>query len=243
MMEFRADFVVAAIHLFIFSFFNIAFYRAVLANTGNIAGWNYPQMIVLVGTYIFIDSLFFTFLLGNFGHFDQLIRRAELDRVLTKPIDAQFVCTLQKVNYKELASFFMGIFIICYGLVQASFTPNAMQVIGFLFFCLVSFSVMYSLSLILGCIAFYSEKAEDLHEVIISLWQFAKLPDVYRGIVKAIFMMFVPIVFASFVPAGIFFGKVNPWFLVYYLAIAIFLFYISRKIWKISLRRYKSSGG
>lgn len=243
LMEFRADFFVTLIHLFVFGFMNIAFYRAILANVRTIAGWNYPQMIVLMGTFFLIDSLFFTFFLGNFARIDSLVRRAELDRVLTKPIDSQFVSTLQVVNYKEIPSFFMGVFVVCYGLAKLGFMPSALQIIAYILLCLTSLLIIYSLGVILSCISFYTEKSEDLHEVLISFLQFGKLPDVYRGFVKAVFMVAMPIVFASHVPAGIFFGKISPWFLVYYLLMALILFVFARKLWKISLKRYKSAGG
>jgi ABC-2 type transport system permease protein len=242
-MEFRADFYITLLHLFIFIFFNVAFYRMVLSNAKSIAGWTYPEMIVLIGTFMILDSLFFTFFLGNFGNFDLLIRRAEMDRVLTKPVDAQFVSTLQHVDLKEAPSFFMGIAVVCYGLWKLQITPDLLTVISYAFFCLVSLSITYSIGLMLSCIGFYFEKAEDLHELLISFWQFAKFPDIYRGLIKGIFMVMMPVVFASYVPAGLFFGKVPTSFIAYYFVISIILFYISRKFWKISLRRYKSAGG
>lgn len=243
LLEFRADFVISLTHLFLFTFFNVNFYRAIYGNVNSIGGWTYPEMVVLIGTFIIIDALFFTFFIINFGAFDNYVRRAELDRILTKPVDAQFMATLQRVQYREFSSFFMGVFVLVYGLVKSGHVTTVPEIVAYIIFCLASLSIMYSTSLLIGCLSFYFEKAEDLHEVIISFWQFAKLPDVYRGAVKVAFMLFMPMVFASFVPAGIFFGKVNPWFLVYYLAIAVIFFTLSRIFWKISLKRYKSAGG
>lgn len=243
LMEFRADFYISIIHLVLFTFFNVAFYRAIYGNVNSIGGWTYPEMIVLIGTFVIIDALFFTFFINNFGQFDAYVRRAELDRILTKPVDAQFMATLQRVQYREFSSFFMGVAVLIYGLVKSGHATTLPEIAAYIVFCLASLSIMYSTSLLIGCFSFYFEKAEDLHEVIISFWQFAKLPDVYRGAAKAMFMLFMPMVFSSFVPAGIFFGKVSPWFLAYYLTIAVIFFILSRIFWKISLKCYKSAGG
>ena len=243
LMEYRADFFITLVHLLIYTFFNVIFFKAVLSNAKSIAGWNYPQMIVLIGTFMILDSLFFTFFLGNFGNFDVLVRRAEMDRILTKPVDAQFVSTLQLIDFKEVPSFFIGALVVVFGFIKIGLMPNPILLIPYFFYLLVSMAVIYSVGVTLSCIAFYFEKAEDLHEIMISFWQFAKFPDIYKGVVKAMFMVMMPVVFASYVPSGIFFGKVPMCFLAYYFVFSIFLLFFSRKVFKISLRRYKSAGG
>lgn len=242
-MEYRADFFIVLAHLIVYVFFNVAFYRVIFNNVNSIEGWSFSQMIVLVGTFMIIDSLFMTFMLANFGDFNSLIRLGELDHYLVKPVDVQFMATLKIAMLKELSSFVIGIFVVSYGLSAMHFYPTFWGLLIYAFLIGVSMIIIYSFGLILASLIFIFEKIEEVHEVIISFVQFAKIPDVYRGPIKIVFMLFAPVVFASFVPVGILFGKVPILFLVYYLAITVIFFTLSRLIWKLLLKGYKSPGG
>lgn len=242
-MEYRVEFFISMLHVLLWSTLQVVFYRVIFANVDRIGSWDFPQMLVLVGTFMILDSILFTFIFRNLGNFDNLVRRGELDRVLVRPVDSQFMVSLYYLMPKESVNVFLGSFVVVYGLNAMHFVPGAAAILGYLIFLVCSVLVIYSLSFILSCLAFYFEKAEDLHELVISLWQFAKLPDVFTGPVKILFMSLAPIVFASYVPSGLLLGKVDSWFLVYYFLTSLFLFWFARVFWKLSLKKYKSAGG
>jgi ABC-2 type transport system permease protein len=242
-MEYRSNYLVTVFHLVIYIFFNVAFYQVILKNVGTIQGWNYPQLVVLMGTFMLIDSVFMTFMVANFGEFDGYVRLGELDRLLTKPMDPQFLVSCQRALFDEMASFFIGLGVVAYGCFLLSFVPSLLQLLGYAFFLFCSFVLTYAFGLMVSSLVFIFEKIDSIHEVVISFVQFSKLPDVYRGPIKITFMLFVPVAFAAFVPTGIFFGKVDIFFLLYYLGITIGFLMLSRFMWKFLLKRYKSAGG
>lgn len=242
-VEYRGEFFVALLHLSIFTFFNVAFYRAIFANTKSIGGWSYPEIVVLIGTFMIMDALFHIFLLRNLANIDGLVRRGEFDSVLTKPMDSQFLVSVQFTNLLEVPGLILGLGVVTYGLEKLNYFPDSLHLLGYGVFLLASFVILYTMGIIFCSLAFYIEKIDGLHEILISFFMFAKLPDVYSGFIKIVFMMFMPIVFASYVPSGLLLNKVPLLFLIYYFLVSMAFIFISRKIWKFSLKYYKSAGG
>lgn len=241
-MEYRGEFIITLLHLIIFTSFQVFFYRLIFSNASSIGEWSYWEMIGLVGTFIIIDSLFFTFFLANMANFDNLIRRAELDSILVKPVNHQFYASFRKIMPKEITSLVFGFLMLVVAVFKAG-NFDLWQIFLYLLFFITSLLIVYASGFIFACIFFFIAKSEGLYEVFISLWQFAKLPDVYKGYTRIFFMLFLPIAFASYVPSGALFGKVPLYFLIYYLFFSFFLLYLSTKTWKLGLKYYKSTGG
>lgn len=242
-MEYRADFAMFFLQMLTFVFFNLLFYKAVLGSVGSIGGWTYPDMVILFGTYAVIDGIFMTFILTGVSRIESLVRSGELDAYLLKPIDSQFLVSIQRVNFPQFPSIFFGFFIVYYGFSLGHYVVPWTMIPLYLLFILISSVIFYSMALIISCIIFVIDKADDLKEIIFSVKQFAKFPDIYSGYVRYFMMLFVPIVFSSFVPAGILLGKISIAFLLYYLVIAVLSLVVSRIVWKKGLKKYKSAGG
>ena len=68
-------------------------------------GWSKYQFFVFLATTLFINSLVQAFFMPNAEEFSELIRTGDLDFALLKPIDTQFLISLQKVDWSALANF------------------------------------------------------------------------------------------------------------------------------------------
>jgi len=243
-MEYRADFFMVVFQAVLFIFFNLLFYKAVIGNAGGIGDWSYPNMVALFGTYVIIDGIFMTFIVLGANAIEKYVRTGMLDSVLVKPIDSQFMITVQRgLIISESPSIIFGIGVLIYGLVQSHVVINLWNILGYIFFIFCSSLIFYSFALSFGCIVFFIDKAEELNEIIFSLKQFSKFPDIYTGMIKYVLMFVTPLVFASFVPAGIILNKINYWFVLYYLITTIVMLLFSRWLWKFGLSKYKSAGG
>ena len=69
----------------------IAFYRTVFARTSNVAGWSEPEYFFFVGCYFALNGLIETLFLENCNEFAELVRTGDLDFLLLRPIDEQFL--------------------------------------------------------------------------------------------------------------------------------------------------------
>ena len=92
-MSFRGNFLVKVSVEVIWLGIMLAFYRTVFAKTNAIAGWNEPEYLFFVGCYFALNGLIETLFLENCNDFAEMVRSGDLDFLLLKPIDEQFLIT------------------------------------------------------------------------------------------------------------------------------------------------------
>lgn len=243
-MEYRVDLAIFSLQTLVFIFFNLLFYKVIISSIGSIGTWDYPDMVVLFGTYAIFDGIFMSFILYGVNSIESLVRTGRLDSILIRPLDSQFLVTVYRgVNFSQVPSIFFGIAVLYYGILLEN-GVNLLYLPYYLLFLLLSSIIIYSMTLIISCAIFFiADRSGELNEIIFSLKTFAKFPDIYKGKVRFAFLMFVPVAFASYVPSGVLLGKVGVPFLIYYFVVSAVFLVGSRFIWKKGLIKYKSAGG
>jgi len=158
-MEYRADFVMFFLQTATFVFFNLLFYKVILGNINSMGDWNYPDMVVLFGTYTIIDSIFMTFVLTNVSRIESYVRKGTLDSFLVKPLDSQFLISTQNVNLPQLPAIVFGVAIVCYGFRIGHYNIPTLNVLLYLLFILSSAVIIYAMTVVLNCVIFVIDKA------------------------------------------------------------------------------------
>ncbi len=87
----------------------IAFYRTVFARTSTIANWSEPEYFFFVGCFFALNGLIEMLFLDNCNEFAELVRSGDLDGLLLKPIDEQFLITCRKSGLGHGSQHFDGI--------------------------------------------------------------------------------------------------------------------------------------
>ena len=103
-MTFRANFLIETVSSVTWMLMNLGFYALVFNYTSNIEGWNKYQFFVFIATTMFVNSLVQTFFMPNAEELSELVRTGGLDFALLKPIDTQFLVSLQRVNWSSLGN-------------------------------------------------------------------------------------------------------------------------------------------
>src|SRR4051812_14314538 len=86
----------------------MAFYRTVFARTSAIAGWTEPEYLFFVGCFFALNGAIETLFLENCNEFAELVRTGDLDFLLLKPIDEQFLITCRRVDWATAPNIIMG---------------------------------------------------------------------------------------------------------------------------------------
>src|SRR6476661_3255890 len=86
----------------------MAFYRTVFARTSVIADWPEPQYLFFVGCFFALNGVIETLFLENCNEFAELVRTGDLDGLLLKPIDEQFLITCRRIDWGTAPNVLMG---------------------------------------------------------------------------------------------------------------------------------------
>src|SRR5262249_49330516 len=105
-MTFRTNFLIEAVSSVCWSLMNLGFYTLVYSllngargGQGAIEGWGQFEFFVFIATTILVNSLVQAFFMPNVEELSELVRVGGLDFALLKPIDVQFLISLQKISW------------------------------------------------------------------------------------------------------------------------------------------------
>ncbi len=73
-----------------------------------VAGWAEPQYFFFVGCFFALNGLIEMLFLENCNEFAELVRTGDLDFLLLKPIDEQFLITCRRIDWGTAPNILMG---------------------------------------------------------------------------------------------------------------------------------------
>src|SRR5689334_14112550 len=139
------------------------------AHTGVINGWTLGQMIVLLGVYYLIQGAQSVLFEVSIERFMEHIRVGTLDFILIKPINSQFYVSTRHVQMAQLAQIAFGVALVVVGVVQVGAAVGPGEVVRFALALVCGLSLVYSLVMVLGTVAFWATRVENLLAIF---WSF-----------------------------------------------------------------------
>ncbi|MDP2918056.1 MAG: ABC-2 family transporter protein, partial [bacterium] len=112
---YRANFLVQLIVEFGYIFWLLFFIQVVYGNVSEIAGWNYLEMLFLIGCAIVFSELFVAlFYVWGFRVLPEKIKNGEIDFVLVKPLHSLFALSLGRPYIASFISAIPGFYLMFY---------------------------------------------------------------------------------------------------------------------------------
>src|SRR5215467_3676547 len=108
-LAFRTNFIVKITVEILWLCILLLFYHTVFQQTSVVAEWSAGQYLFFVGCYFTMGGLLEPLFLENCNQFADLVRSGDLDFILLKPIDEQFLVTCRNLDWSCLANVLMGV--------------------------------------------------------------------------------------------------------------------------------------
>lgn len=207
-----------------------------------IAGWAYNDMLVLMGVYMFSQSLAWILFKAGVHDLDTFIQKGDLDRFLVKPVDTQFLVSVQRIDIVDAGRSVVGIALIWMGLSGKAVLGTLLNIPLFVVMMLLGQVVLYSIMLALKIISFKSIQGWATNAISWRFHDLAHYPtDIYRGAVRFFYTFMIPLIFVATVPTKALLGTMEMKFFIGAIIAAIVSFTLVRIMWKRALRNYSSA--
>jgi ABC-2 type transport system permease protein len=208
-MTFRANFIIESISSLSWMLMNLGFYLLVFQYTSEIGagtGWGKYPFFIFLATTMFINSVVQAFFMPNAEEFSELIRTGGLDFALLKPIDTQFLISLQKVDWSSLSNFIFAAGLLAYSLAQLDYSPTLLQVVLYPLYLACGVAILYSLMITLAATSVWLGRNQNLYDFWFYITNFSRYPkEIYEGRIGTplqwIFTFVVPVLIVVNVPA------------------------------------------
>ncbi len=245
-LAFRGNFLVKVSVEVLWLAIMLAFYRVIFTRTSRIADWNEQQYLFFVGCFFALNGLIEMFFLENCNEFAELVRTGDLDGLLLKPIDEQFLITCRRIDWGTGPNVLMGSAVMGFALVQMGWPFDIVRILTFLvtFACgtAARLRVYVDVDLALGVDGAESELDGD----VVAVLEPVRYPkEIFSGPWAAalgnFFTYFVPILIVVNVPAMAMVRFLDWEMVALIVAATVVVLWCSRRFFQYALRSYRSA--
>lgn len=246
-LAFRENFLVKVAVEAIWLLILLAFYRVVFARTATVAEWNEYQYLFFVGVYFALNGLLETLFLENCNEFANLVRTGDLDFLLLKPVDEQFLVSCRRVDWSTFPNVLMGIGVMLFSLWQMDWAFDLGRLLIFLLMFACGVLLSYAFMLVLTAVSVWMVRNQSLMEM---WWLFSSLARYPKEIfsrvawaepIGVLFTFVLPILLVVNVPARAMVKALSPQMLAFTLIATVVSLWASRWFFKRALRSYRSA--
>lgn len=207
-------------------------------------GWSQNELLLLTALYNIIIGTFHTIFSRNFERFSRIIDHAEIDTLLVKPVDSQFLVSFWWFNYTGIVRIVTGIIFV---IILSQWIHLNMSLINFIYFFILSFIglvLMYSVWFIFSTLIIWYPRLSNLVDVLYQVNGVTRYPqEIFRNAGVFIVFFLFPLTLIITLPTKLLLGKINLPDVLFLLLFTSILFLISRIFWKFALRSYTSASG
>ena len=249
-MTFRSNFVITMFTRLFWFTAQVVLFKVIYQHVDSIRDWSEHEYYAFMATFMIAFSLIEAFLLPNAIQFGERIRTGDLDFVLVKPIDPQFLVSLERVDFAVLSNVVFAIGVLIYSLWHSAIVPSLLQVAIYVGLIGVAVAFFYSLMIALAAASIFLGRNTGLQDFWFYVTIFGRYPQSFfrqsglgDGIVVGLSYV-LPILLVITVPARLLLGKsIEPSWPAALVAPAITVVMVlaSRQVFLWSLRRYSSA--
>ncbi len=221
----------------------VIFFEAIYSNVSNISGWDLGGALIIFASFSVVDFLANLTFARNFSAwFSRRLRNGTFDYSVIKPVNLQFISAFLVIDLMDLTSILPISALYYYGLGHIEIALSAGNVIMYFIMLVNALFFMYSFTLILATINFWTIQANGLWKFTQGITWMAKYPtDIYSGAWKILFNFIFPIAFIATWPAKAFFGILSWQNIFYSIAFTAVFFYLANRFWNYGFRHYSSA--
>ena len=216
-MTFRANFLIEVISSLTWALMNLGFYTLLFGmmeheNSGQAAAindWGKYEFFVFIATTILVNTLVEAFFMANAEELSELTRTGGLDFALLKPIDTQFLVSLQRISWAASGKFVLALGLLAYSLPRIEgLEITALQVLLYVLYVVLGTLILYSIMIALAATSIWLGRNQSLYDFWFYLTNFSRYPmEIYEGPygtpLRHLFTFIVPILVVINVPARV----------------------------------------
>lgn len=245
-MSFRGHFVVNVFGELLWVVLLLVFIDVIYAQTRDINGWSKEQYLFLTGTHLVVTGLFEAFFFENCWRISGLVRRGDMDFVLLKPANTQFLLSFQQISYPSLANVPVGIGVCLHAVHDAGRSLTALQVGLFGALVATGVVVLYSVLFMFALTSVWLIRQTGVDHLWFYAVSLARYPaEIYRrfmgGAIYFTLVFAVPLLLVSNLPTNVVMRTFEPWMVPYFPVAAVALLALSHAVLRVALRSYRSA--
>lgn len=222
-------------------FATFTFFLVVLLKTTKVlAGYSLDQTILFFLSFNLLDILSQLFFREVY-RFRQAVLFGNFDFYLIKPINPLFRSLFAGPDLLDFITLIPLIFAIIIFINRLHFL-NIVSLSIYFFMLVIGFLTALSFHILVLCLGILTTEIDNAIMLYRDIVAMGRMPiDIYMEPIRGILTFIIPVGIMMTFPTKAVLGLLSPIFVIYAILLSIGLFYLSLKIWDLSLRQYSSA--
>jgi ABC-2 type transport system permease protein len=214
----------------------------IFSNTETIGGWDFGQLIALLGVFRLIHTLMIALIWPNTEKFNQSIRDGSMDYTLLQPINSMFLVTFSRITVWRAWDLVLAVILIIVGMNLSGDTASLSNILTFILLTISGAIIIYSLWIVLIALTFWFTKFDNNVTILQALLDAGRYPvTVYPVWLRILVTFVIPIAVATTVPLQGLRGDLTIGRVLMFVAIGMASFLIASQVWKRGLKQYSGA--
>jgi ABC-2 type transport system permease protein len=240
--EYRFNMFVRVISDVIWYITQLSIFEVLFYHVPQIAGWDIVSMRVFMGILFIVDAVFMIIFYENFENASSMVRKGELDFILTKPINSQFMFSMRKANVVYGINLLLVLAYTAWAITKLPHPPAVAQYFVTFGLMICGIAVLYAVRFFFAALTVLLTNAQSLTYVWYQLYRLGNRPHaLYPPWLRWCLLTILPVGLIMSVPASNLVNRLEPQALWLSPLIAGFLFYLSTRYWNYVLKYYSSA--
>lgn len=243
MIEYKTDFVIGVFSTFINQFYGIFFVWVIFENIKQIHGWSFYEITFVYGLLTMAKGLDMFFFDNLYCLGFEYVREGTFDIFMIRPLSPLFQLVASYMQQDGLGLLLLGGIVITKSLTELHITLSAVDVLLLIIMVISGAAIISAINVMTATFGFKTVNSHVIMSSISSIQEFAFYPIlIYPKFISGLLTWVIPYAFASFYPANFFLDKGYHHLSLMSPFVAIFLWFVALKVWKIGINNYSSTG-
>lgn len=241
-LEYRLNLVMKIITDVIWYSAQLSVFEVLFRQTNQIAGWTLDTTRVFMGVLFLVDSFWMLIFQENLDKLSDKVRKGELDLLLAKPVNSQFMLSFQRLSTPYVFNIFITSTYLVYALSKIPGGAEWWRLTFLIVSLPCALAIMYGIRFFFSASALIFTRAENINYVWHQFYKLATRPDtLYPVWLRYIILSAIPVAFIASVPARLIIEPPSVALFFGMFALAFFFVYVSTRFWRFALRFYSSA--
>ena len=241
-LAYRADTVVNILLNLMWLGWELLSLSIIFSNTETIGGWDFGELIALLGVFRLVHTLMIALIWPNTEKFNQSIRDGSMDYTLLQPVNSMFLVTFSRITVWRAWDLILAAVLIVIGIDMSGDITTPLNILTFILLTLSGSIVIYSLWIVLIALTFWFTKFDNNVTILQALLDAGRYPvTVYPAWLRILVTFVIPIAVATTVPLQGLRGDLTLDRALMFIAIGVISFIIASQVWKRGLKQYSGA--
>ncbi len=246
-LQYRSDVWARLVSTLVLLAASLASIAIVYSNVDSIQGWTAPDLVVVLGSFFLVGAVTNGIVHLSMAELARDIKQGTLDFRLLKPVDAQVIALVQKVDAWRAFDVVVGLGLCTVGIARGGFAGSLGDLAGIgvgIVLLACSAAMLAGFWLLVTCIAFWTIQGEGILWALDDMYDHMRWPiTIFAPGLRIALMTAFPAGIAVTAPAHAFTGRLDLGLVAVTVWLTGAFLVAARLTWHRALRRYEGASG